>query len=52
MVKCCLCKKEIEIIGTWEEGNNAQPLKNGRCCGKCNETKVIPERLKRYIKGK
>lgn len=41
---CVLCKKEYEGYG-----NNAQPLKEGRCCDFCNETKVTPERLKREI---
>jgi hypothetical protein len=27
-------------------GNNAQPVKNGRCCDVCNSTKVIPARIK------
>ena len=51
--KCCLCKKEIDKQYTpegkmfWDEGHNAQPLKDGQCCSKCNETKVIPARLKR-----
>lgn len=38
--KCCLCGKEYEGYG-----NNAQPLKDGKCCNKCNFTKVIPARL-------
>jgi len=38
--KCCLCKKNIR---GW--GNNAAPLKDGRCCGLCNSEKVIPARL-------
>ena len=52
-MKCCLCGEEIEKKympdGTmyWDRGENAQPLKDGRCCGKCNATKVIPERFRR-----
>lgn len=38
--KCCLCG---EKIGGY--GNNAQPLKDGRCCDKCNVEKVIPARI-------
>lgn len=49
-MKCCLCGNEIEVVGTWKEGNNAQPLMEGRCCGYCNTTKVIPTRLS-YIQG-
>jgi len=50
-MKCCLCKKEIEIKGTWKGGNNAMPLKKGRCCDKCNYLKVIPARIKNLNKG-
>lgn len=45
-MKCCLCKGQIEDKGYWNKGNNAEPLKTGRCCDTCNATKVIPARLK------
>ena len=45
---CSLCGKKIESI--WNS-HNAQPLNNGRCCGDCNTTKVIPARLERANKG-
>lgn len=48
-MKCCLCNQRIEVIGTWKEGNSAQPLKDGRCCSLCNEIKVIPERLRQLF---
>ena len=51
-MKCCLCKKEIEKVGNWDQGNNAQPLADGRCCDRCNMTKVIPARMKRNFGGK
>ena len=38
--KCCLCDDSLS-----GHGNNAQPLKDGKCCPKCNLTKVIPARL-------
>ena len=38
--KCVVCGKEIQGYG-----NNAEPLKKGRCCDKCN-AKVILARLK------
>jgi len=44
-MKCCLCNKTIKAKGTWTKGNNAQPVKNGRCCDNCNYTKVLPERI-------
>ena len=43
--KCILCKKEIEGFG-----NNALPIESGRCCDSCNNTKVIPVRLKQITK--
>jgi len=46
MIKCCLCGEEIEVEANgWSEGNNAQPLTDGRCCNDCNVNKVIPIRL-------
>jgi len=45
-MRCCLCKKEIRIKNGWSEGNNAQPLKDGRCCDKCN-IKVIQARMRK-----
>jgi hypothetical protein len=44
-MKCCLCDTEIEVLFGWAEGHNAEPLKNGRCCGDCNSLLVIPARL-------
>ena len=39
---CCLCG--LSFLGY---GHNAEPLKEGGiCCDVCNETKVIPARLK------
>lgn len=42
---CCICNGEIETVGGWREGHNAQPVADGRCCGDCNATRVIPARL-------
>ena len=36
---CCLCGEDIKGYG-----NNAEPLKVGRCCDKCNDN-VITFRL-------
>lgn len=39
---CCICGTRINGIG-----NNPAPVAmGGRCCDRCNETVVIPERLK------
>lgn len=49
-MKCCLCGKEIEKEESgWDQGNNALPLKDGRCCNDCNFTKVIPRRIDNMI---
>ena len=48
-IKCCLCSKEIEKVGTWVQGNNAQPLMDGRCCDDCNMTKVLQARLRMMV---
>ncbi len=42
---CVLCGKQIRGYG-----NNAEPLKRGRCCDICNKEKVIPARLKQLGK--
>jgi len=40
---CCLCTEFIRGYG-----NNAEPVRVGRCCDKCNATKVIPARMAQY----
>jgi hypothetical protein len=55
MNKCCICNEPIERQlapdGTvaWDKGHNPAPVMDGdddRCCGQCNSTVVLPERLK------
>ena len=46
-MKCSICGKNIEVKGTWKEGNNAWPVNNGRCCDKCNSDIVLPTRIAR-----
>ena len=41
MMKCCICREDMYSY----RGNNAQPLKDGLCCDKCNIFKVIPVKL-------
>jgi len=45
MKKCSICKQDIlpDLCG-WTGGHNAQPVNNGRCCGDCNSSVVIPRR--------
>lgn len=38
---CVICGHDFEGYG-----NNAEPVKPGICCDECNETKVLPARLK------
>ena len=51
MDKCCICTEKIDPQKDengkvfWKGGHNAFPLKDGRCCTKCNKEKVIPARI-------
>lgn len=38
--KCCICGTPIGYYG-----NNADPVCDGRCCDKCNDSIVIPYRI-------
>ena len=57
---CCLCGDEIDTQVTksgpdkviWTDGHNAEPLKEGRCCTKCNFDKVVPFRIISTIEDK
>lgn len=52
LLKCCICNKEIvPDENDWDRGNNALPVKDGRCCDECNWSVVIPARLKK-VKNK
>ena len=45
---CSICGELIgkEVSGThWDGGHHAWPVNEGRCCGTCNDTKVLPARL-------
>ena len=39
--RCCICNKIL-----YDLGNNAEPVRKGRCCDECNWIYVIPARLK------
>ena len=46
-MKCSICGNDIGIqLGGWDQGNNAQPINSGRCCSHCNDTVVIPQRVR------
>lgn len=40
LLKCAICSQTI-----FGFGHNGQPVKDGRVCGDCNATLVIPMRL-------
>jgi len=52
MSKCCICTMELEPHKDkngrvyWKDGHNAFPVKDGRCCDKCNKEIVIEARIK------
>lgn len=50
-MKCSICEKCIPEKNGWSQGNNAQPVNNGRCCDECNARVVIPARL-REMRGR
>jgi hypothetical protein len=41
---CCLCNAHYDNYG-----HNASPVKDGRCCDKCQEEKVLPARGEKHI---
>ncbi len=46
-IDCSICGHPIvpEHISGWEEGNNAAPINDGRCCNDCNGSVVVPRRI-------
>ena len=45
-MKCSICDNQIYT----EHGHNAEPVSDGRCCDMCNQTQVLPERIRQYFK--
>ena len=43
---CSICFGEIKPVGSWTEGNNAEPVNMGRCCNECDTYVVIPARMR------
>ena len=41
IIECSICGEQMEE----ERSNDAWPVNEGRCCGKCNAEVVIPARL-------
>ena len=44
-MKCSICLEKIPSRGGWDQGNNAEPVNDGRCCDDCNWNVVIPARM-------
>jgi hypothetical protein len=51
LLKCSICGETIypHPISGWAGGNNAWPINNGRCCQVCDDTVVIPTRIRRIM---
>ena len=51
---CSICKLPIQPhpLSGWADGNNAQPVNDGRCCDDCDEGVVIPLRILQLVKSK
>ena len=50
-MECVICKGEIEETEYgWKHGHNAEPVKDGRCCSRCNWELVIPTRIMMEMK--
>ena len=46
IMNCSICGDKIEVTSFgWIEGNNAEPVNDGRCCNTCNITVVLPARM-------
>tara|TARA_R100001443_G_scaffold7325_1_gene16601 strand:+ start:561 stop:911 length:351 start_codon:yes stop_codon:yes gene_type:complete len=53
---CVLCGDALDVlyrnnIAIWADGHNAEPLAKGRCCNYCNDTEVVPARIKSIQQG-
>lgn len=48
--KCVICNEKImaDPFG-WEGGCNAQPVKEGQCCYKCDISIVLPARIEKTM---
>ena len=57
-MKCCICGDTIDIqyneLGhvVWDQGHNAEPVKDGRCCSTCNYTIVLAVRLQKVKRAR
>jgi hypothetical protein len=51
---CSICGLKIEPhpVSGWAGGNNARPVNDGRCCDDCDNTIVIPHRIRLIIESR
>lgn len=52
---CSICKFDVEPLVKegrviWDQGNNAWPVNDGRCCDECNTQIVTPARITNMIR--
>ena len=58
VTKCCICHGLLDVKRTasgrisWDQGENAQPVHDGRCCVACNSTVVIPARFRALTRAR
>jgi hypothetical protein len=52
---CCICGEKVEEKVNpadgkvyWNQGEDALPVKDGRCCMTCNSNIVLPYRLRAH----
>jgi hypothetical protein len=53
MLTCSICMREFSpaiCFNDWtlQHGNNAAPVNTGKCCDICDETVVLPARIKAF----
>jgi hypothetical protein len=49
VLECSICGGDIDVQPNgWADGNNAEPVNDGRCCDFCNWAVVIPARIREY----
>ena len=50
ILTCAICEGPIEVTKWgWNEGHNAAPVADGRCCNVCQDTVVMPARLSSVV---
>lgn len=53
ILECVICEGDIEQKKTedgkvyWNQGENAEPYAEGRCCSYCHSVFVLPKRMEK-----